>query len=288
MTGPSLALRAYEALAPTYDAYASDGGHERWLATLEAIAQEHDPPGRRLLDVACGTGRSAAPMIARGYDVSACDLSPAMVRQAARRLADAGGYRNLAVADMRALPDWGEFDLVTCLCDAVNYLLDLDELDAAFASTAAHLRPGGLYIFDVNSLRTYRTVFSRDAAVDVGEVRFRWCGESAAETPDGIYASRLESHSATEHATSVHVQRHWPLDVIRQRLERAGLQWVTALGQADGIVMSASPDESRDIKTVVIARRATDSQSTNTGSTSSIAGRAGAARQQGGEHGHHA
>ena len=40
-------------------------------------------PGERVLDVACGTGKSFMPFLARGWDVTACDLSPAMLARAA-------------------------------------------------------------------------------------------------------------------------------------------------------------------------------------------------------------
>src|SRR5437764_9830283 len=112
------ARAAYEALAPYYDAYTEDYPHERWLTDLEQLAIRHGLRGRRLLDVACGTGKSTLPLALRGYRTSACDLSPAMVAIAHRRLRGAG-VRPL-VADMRALPWVGGFDLVTCLDDAVN------------------------------------------------------------------------------------------------------------------------------------------------------------------------
>ena len=51
--------------------------------------------GRRLLDVACGTGRSFLPMLERGYDVTACDISPAM---AARAREKSGGAARVLVA----------------------------------------------------------------------------------------------------------------------------------------------------------------------------------------------
>ena len=73
----------------------------------------------------------------------ACDVSPAMVERA--RVRHPEGADAVLVADMCSLPDLGPFDLVTCLDDAVNYLLDPDDLLAAFRSAARNLRPGGLY-----------------------------------------------------------------------------------------------------------------------------------------------
>src|SRR5689334_12602922 len=109
------ALAAYESLAAYYDDYTADYPHERWLGDLERLAISHGLRGRRLLDVACGTGKSTLPLVRRGYRACACDLSPAMVAVARRRLRGAGVRP--VVADMRALPWRSAFDLVTCLDD---------------------------------------------------------------------------------------------------------------------------------------------------------------------------
>src|SRR3954447_12132766 len=95
---PDQALEAYDGLAPHYDAFTAGYDYERWLDALEELAHEHGLVGRRLLDVACGTGKSFLPMHDRGYEVVACDLSPGMVSRA-REKAPAG--IDLFVADMR-------------------------------------------------------------------------------------------------------------------------------------------------------------------------------------------
>src|SRR4051794_16241113 len=121
---------AYELLAPFYDLYTENYGHDRWLASIEAIALEHGLRGSRLLDVGCGTGKSFLPMLARGYEVTAFDISPAMVSRA--RDAATGTRAEVLVADARELPELGRFDIAIALDDALNYMLGDDELRAAF------------------------------------------------------------------------------------------------------------------------------------------------------------
>src|SRR4051812_30135402 len=111
---------AYDTLAPFYDRFTADYEHEPVLDRIETLAIEYGLPGRRLLDVACGTGKSFLPFLRRGYDVTACDLSPRMVALARRKLGPQNRGR-VVVADMRALPWRDAFDLVTCLDDAVNH-----------------------------------------------------------------------------------------------------------------------------------------------------------------------
>src|ERR671930_953467 len=180
------ALEAYEALAPFYDAYTASYEHERWLARLEAIALELGLRGRRLLDVGCGTGKSFLPYLDRGYEVVACDISPAMVEVAASK---AAGRARLEVCDMRELPRLGEFDFVCCIDDAVNYLLEHEELASTFRGLARNLAPGGVVLFDVNSLTTYRTFFASISVV-VGDGRVLvWDGHADSSSGEGELVS---------------------------------------------------------------------------------------------------
>src|SRR4051794_6708371 len=100
------ARAAYDALAPFYDRFTDGYAHEALVASLVELARHHGQAGDRALDVACGTGKSTAPLAGLGYDVAGCDLSPEMVARARERLGDG---RRVLVADMRSLPDVGRF-----------------------------------------------------------------------------------------------------------------------------------------------------------------------------------
>ena len=77
---------------------------------------------------------------------------------------------------MRDLPDFGEFDLVWCLDDAVNYLLDGEELEQALSGMRRNLGPSGLLMFDVNTLEAYRTFFAEEVVVERDGRRMIWRG----------------------------------------------------------------------------------------------------------------
>jgi SAM-dependent methyltransferase len=260
MTTTLTARDAYDALAPAYDRFTESYDHDGWLRRLEEIARaEGLAPGARVLDVACGTGKSAAPLVARGYAVTACDLSAEMVARARRRL---GPRVDVFVADMRALPaGCGPFDLVTCLDDAVNYLGDEADLAAAFASVRRVLAPGGLYVFDVNTIGCYDQAYCGQFVVETADALFCWQGERPASVArGGRFRSRLDAFAREpdgrwDRTTSVHEQRHFGTRAVREALEAAGLEVVRVLGQAADAQLHGAPDEERDFKRVTLARR---------------------------------
>ncbi|HEX7291890.1 MAG TPA: class I SAM-dependent methyltransferase [Conexibacter sp.] len=246
------ALLAYERLAPVYDDFTDGYDHDVWVGRLARIASEHGANGPRVLDIACGTGKSFAPLLERGYDVWACDLSPAMVERA-RRCPGIDPERVL-VADMRDLPELGAFELVTCLDDAVNYLLGATDLIAAFASVAQALAPNGVYVFDTNTLATYRAGFTADTIFERPLASARWRGETTEPIePGALCAASIELDDGV---ISHHVQRHHPEPTIRHALTSAGLVCRAVLGQSTGGVLHEDADEDLHTKLVYVAGRA--------------------------------
>jgi SAM-dependent methyltransferase len=256
---PSPAFAAYEHLAPHYDAFTADYDYDRWLTKLERLLVARGLTGRRILDIACGSGKSFMPLAARGYEVSGCDLSPSMVDLARRRLPEAAG--RMTVADMRALPWLGEFDAALCLGDSINYLLDAEDLTAFFEGAAANLRPGGLLAFDANTLATYRTSFVTEAIVEDADRFMCWRGQGTEDAaPGAVSRAVIETFVHTpqgswDRSCSVHVQRHHPREEILGALEEAGLDLVHLAGQSPGAELHDHVDELDHHKALYIARR---------------------------------
>jgi SAM-dependent methyltransferase len=250
---------AYDALADHYDLLTMGYDHERWWQALEPLLRRHGLCGRRVLDAACGTGRSLEPLLLRGYEASGCDVSPGMLERARERLgADVG----LVVADLRALPDLGRFDAITVLDDAMNYLLSERDLRSALASLRRLLAPRGLLVFDTNTLATYRGAFSGVRLAGDDDTLLCWRGHWITQRADATFASvTVEAFARLDQELwrrrcSRHQQRHWSAETLDAALRAAGLRLCERVGQRTGSRLGGPPDEDVHTKVVHVAARA--------------------------------
>lgn len=108
-----------------------------------------------MLDCACGTGLVARALLDAGYDVRACDASPAMVARARARGVEA------EVRRWEDLPA-GAFDAVLCVGSSLAHARDRR---AALSRMAGALRPGGLLLVTSRDWERERSRTERVGAV---------------------------------------------------------------------------------------------------------------------------
>jgi SAM-dependent methyltransferase len=104
--------------------------------------------GAIILDLACGTGRHAVELGARGYNVVGYDLSVAMLARAADEAHDRNQKLNFLQGDMRDMGFEEMFDAVYCWSTSFGYFDDeKNQLVAQRIHRA--LRKGGMLLLDV-------------------------------------------------------------------------------------------------------------------------------------------
>jgi SAM-dependent methyltransferase len=254
------AIEAYDVLAPVYDLMTGGHDHAGWAHQLEGFARAAGLDGTRLLDVGCGTGSSARPMLERGYAVTGADASAAMLVHAREKL---GPGVRLERADMRALPALGAFDLVWSIADGINYLLSPAELEAAFAGLRRNLAPGGIVVFDVHTLASFRALYS-SLLVLQGEAQVAlFDGQADGDLgPDETATAFVEHLRPAERPPwwvrerASHRQRHHSPATVEAALSAAGLECVALWGTDGRGGCTPTLDEARDNKAVYVARAA--------------------------------
>jgi SAM-dependent methyltransferase len=217
----------YDALAPIYDQWQSADGMTPFalvaLAKLEpALARWGRGSIRSFIDLGCGTGemllalRRAHP----DWTLAGADASAPMLAVAARK-PGADGVTWLRAALDRPLPLARPFDAAGAFYDTVNHLPDTGALAGAFAATAAALRPGGLFIFDVTNALGFERWWNG---------RNRWAGDGWSVAIETSYdpaarTGRALVTVACGEASDVFplVERRFTDDEVRGALDGAGL-----------------------------------------------------------------
>ncbi len=250
----ALAAAAYDAFAPFYDILTEHQDYDWWWSALLPLAELGGLSGNRVLDVACGTGKSLGPLIARGWSVVGIDASEGMLAEARHKL---GPEVRLIPHDMRDLPKLGNFDLVCALNDAINYVLDERQLVETFTGFRRNLAPEGVVIFDANTIGTFRgygaLVHQEPGRVLIVEGhRGKDLQEGALMRSDFVVLEQRDGFS-WHCDRSPHFQRHHPDAEIRRALRAAGLELSGVYGQTFRR-LEETLDELSDEKAVYVAR----------------------------------
>jgi SAM-dependent methyltransferase len=143
---------AYDEFAWFYDRHWVTEVGEHFLAAVERALLPNLASGARILDLCCGTGQLAANLNLRGYSVTGVDSSSEMLRLARSHAPDA----QFLLGDARSFIASEPFDAAVCVFDSINHFLDLREVEAVFRTARQALRPGGQFLFDVNSELAFR------------------------------------------------------------------------------------------------------------------------------------
>lgn len=138
----------YDVFAPFYDETMRGGGNQAMpITSVKQWLNQYHPQARSLLEVACGTG-TVLKQFEGFYELAGLDLSPEMIKLARVKVSGA----RLWVADMANFELDATFDTVICLFDSINHLPEFWQWEGLFAQVYQHLNPGGLFVFDMNSI----------------------------------------------------------------------------------------------------------------------------------------
>jgi SAM-dependent methyltransferase len=142
----------FDAYARYYDLFYGDKDYAAEARYVAAHLRRHAPAAVRILELGCGTGSHAEHLARDGFTVHGVDMSKAMLARAAARKthlpAEVAGRLSFGPGDARTLRTGEDYDAVVSLFHVMSYQATNADLAAAFSTAAAHLRPGGLFLFD--------------------------------------------------------------------------------------------------------------------------------------------
>lgn len=256
---------------PVYgEGFAAVYGSSRYAVFSQRLARlavsllaQHGVSGGALLDLACGAGVGSLVFAQAGYSVSAADVSPVMVRHTEARMAAQGLQSRVYLQDMRALALTYQVDVVACLFDALNYLLDDDELAQVFCRVGQALRPGGLFVFDMNTPQGLATRWGTKDVVSTNRAGLfevnqnRYDSETNINTTTTTIFVREGGSDHYRRYTEVHRERGYATETVVALLTQAGFE-IAALhalpDMYEGLAGGLAP-LTQDARRIVIAAR---------------------------------
>ncbi|MEO0085041.1 MAG: class I SAM-dependent methyltransferase [candidate division WOR-3 bacterium] len=203
--------------------------YKAWVDYVERIFRRFRVEPKTVLDVACGTGIPTVLLAERGYRLTGVDKSPEMLKVLEAKRG------NLPIATVRA--DIREFavpeplDAAISLYDSINYLLVEEDLSRCFGCVRRALVPGGLFVFDMNTVYGLAEVWgTRTTSRETGGIASIWSNAYDPETrvstlhltfwekgPDGGTGEKFEE---------IHQERGYTVEEVRRALAAAGFRRV--------------------------------------------------------------
>ena len=202
-------MESYGRFAGVYDVFMDNVNYREWADyIIETLAQDGIRDGL-VLELGCGTGTVTEMLADAGYDMIGIDNSEEMLAEAMEKRAESG------------------HDILYLLQDMQDFEEDLEYL---FALVNNYLDPGGLFIFDMNTVHKYRDVIGDTTiAEDREDGSFIWENSYDRENALNVYELALflpREDGLYEKCEEEHVQKAYSIEAIKAMIVKAGMELV--------------------------------------------------------------
>lgn len=220
-------MTSFGPVAPYYDELMKLVPYRMWVGYYMLLLAHQDVHPKRVLDVCCGTGTMCEMLEREGLSMAGLDLAPGMIDVARRKARRKKLDIRYEVMDATTFEMNETFDAAFSFFDSLNNILDPNGLEKAFERVFAHLRPGGSWIFDLNTAYAFEAqLFDQQDLRPNAKLRYKWDGEWDPE--QRIITVRMKFWKGDEEFEEVHVQRAHEVEDVYAMLERVGFTEVRA------------------------------------------------------------
>ena len=155
----------FEAFAGVYDIFTEGVNYKTRADYILSLLKRNGTENGALLDLACGTGSLTVEFCKKGFEVIAVDLSEDMLLLAREKLAEFGDNVLILCQDMCELDLFGTVNAAVCSLDSINHLDNIDDVKTAFEKVSLFMEPGGVFVFDVNTLYKHNCILADNTFV---------------------------------------------------------------------------------------------------------------------------
>ena len=218
-------MEAYTGFAQVYDTFMDNVPYDEWGEYLVSLLKKYGVEDGLVLDMGCGTGAMTRYLDAHDYDMTGIDVSEEMLTIAKEKSSPDILY---LLQDMREFELYGTMRAAVRICDSMNYILEEDDLLRVFSLVNNYLDPGGIFIFDLNTVYKYQEILGEQTiAEDREECSFIWDNFYDEEEMINEYDLTVfvqEEGDLFRRYCETHYQRAYSLETVRALIEKAGME----------------------------------------------------------------
>ena len=227
--------------------------YDAWAEYLVKHFERTGTEVSSILDLACGTGVITCRLAAKGYELIGVDISPEMLMEANARAAE-GNYAFEPMfinQDLRELDMYGTSDAAICSFDGLNYI-EPEELGGVFKRVSYFVRPGGVFIFDVNTEAKFRKMDGMTYIDEDEDFFCAWRTDYYEEERECVYCVDVFRREGElwDRSTEEHVEYTHDAQTLKELLLDNGFEAVEFFGE-----LSFSAPEADEDRIFVCCRR---------------------------------
>ena len=208
---------SYENFAYYYDSLMDPQFYNDYEEFINEHCDFHE-----VLELGCGTGEMAIRLSQKNKKVFATDISDDMLNVTKQKAM----YKNvdllLQKVDMRDFSTSYPVDLILCLCDSLNYLLEPQDILDTFINVYHSLKHDGTFIFDIDSLYKMNNILNNyQENEEDDDFLFQWHIEHIDNGFIHHYVyihDKIENEIVEEH----HYQKTFAIEQYLEWLKEAG------------------------------------------------------------------
>ena len=246
-------MSSYSFFAKYYDELTQNVEYSRRADYFSALLLSCGIESGTVLDLACGTGSLTVELARRGYDMIGVDASGDMLCRAQNKAFESGVSPMFLCQRMQELDLYGTVDAAVCSLDSINHLTDEEDVRRTFERLRLFVAPGGVFIFDVNTVYKHKNVLGDNAFVyEYPDVFCVWQNSfNGQDNTVDIELDFFEKSGETYKRRSENFsERAYEIDFLKSLLDKTGFDTEFVFDD-----MSREPLRADSQRAVIAARR---------------------------------